>query len=726
MGSRSKGFVMLKKRFVTSLTAIILCLWLTSAHADRALKASRQESYSEQRVALVIGNGDYKNSPLKNPVNDATDVAKKLDSLGFIVKRLINANQMEMRKAIRQFGSDLKKGGVGLFYYAGHGMQVRGNNYLIPVGADITAEDEVEDLAVDAGMVLRKMQSAENRLNIVVLDACRNNPFARSFRSAERGLAQMDAPSGSMISYATAPGMTAADGHGRNGIFTKHFLKTLDQNGMMELSQFMKQVGKGVLTETGKGQIPWVSSSITGDFYFVQNPSDKQKTDNSTALIPSRKSTVDEEEELWLAIKSSNNVADFKDYNEIYPQGRFKKIADIKIRQLTAEVKSPAVERRDHVTELKTTVSDSQMLWDAFNGNENSWTLWPGGQNYTTEIKDGSFFMETKNKFNSAEFIGKSIVWPENFEIQVTATWKKGVDDRAYGITLGSDAQNRYNFGVSGNGWSFVSGYKDNAVIDPAPMPWKSGTALIGDGYSQNTLTIKVKGSTYDFYVNNLFVGTVEIPIPHDRLRLGFFVENMQLISFDDLKVTSKSGSGSLLYSDGFHSNQNSWTLWPNGDSYITAIERGVYMMETKNTLNSSEFPAKFVRLPANFDIEVTTTWKKGVDNYAYGLTMGTDAQNRYNFGLSGNGWSYVSGYANNQVIDPSPMPWKSGTSLISNGTVQNVIHIQVRGTRFDYYVNSMLVGSVTITLPRDRLRFGFFVENMQQVHFDNLKVTAN
>ena len=712
-----------------TLGAVMICamiFWATGAFADRALKMTKEEAFSEQRIALVIGNSSYKDSPLKNPVNDATDMANKLESLGFKVKRLLNANQLDMKRAIRQFGIDLKKGGVGLFYYAGHGMQVKGNNYLIPVGVDIMAEDEVEDQAVDASLVLRKMQSAENRLNIVLLDACRNNPFARSFRSVERGLAQMDAPSGTMIAYATAPGMTAADGDGRNGVFTKNLLNALEKSGSLELSQLMKQVGKGVQDETKKGQVPWVSSSVTGDFYFINIHVDKAKGDNTVVVAPPKKS-IDEEEEFWLAIKNSNKVQDFRDYIELYPQGRFRKIADIKIRQLSEEKKKPEPEKHDPAPVKGLVFSGRSLLHDSFFGNENSWNLWPYGEYYIADIQGGVYQMETKNELNSSEFMGRSLSLPENFEVQATTTWKRGVDDRAYGIAVGIDGPNRYNFGVSGNGWSFVSGYNNNQVIDPAPMPWKSGTALIGDGTRQNILKIRARGPLFDFFVNGLLVGTVTIPIAHDRLKIGFFVENKQLIHFDDLRITAEGGGrdGRVIFSDSFYGNDNSWAMWPNGDNYINAIEGGVYMMETKNTLNSAEFPGRFTTLPQNFDIEVGAIWKKGVDNYAYGLTMGTDHQNRLNFGLSGNGWSYVSGYSNNQVIEPFPMPWTANTCLIGNGTTRNVILVKVRGTQCEYYVNNVYVGKVTITLPRDRMRFGFFVENMQQVHFDDLKVTA-
>lgn len=303
------------------------------------LSFNASASSQEKRYALVIGNGGYSGAPLKNPPNDAKDMSNALSKLNFSVTTLIDASQIEMRRAIRKFGRDLKTGGVGLFYYAGHGMQVNGVNYLIPVDADIEEEDEVQDYGVDAGMVLRKMQTAENRLNMVFLDACRNNPFKRSFRNANRGLAQLDAPSGSMISYATGPGKTAADGKGRNGTFTKHLLRELNQNEPVELAQLMKKVGKGVQDETSKQQVPWIASSITGDFYFLgqQQFAGIEHTRPIPRQETAPRSQLDAEEEFWKAIANSKLKQDYQDYLKTYPDGRFKPIAKVRLRQLQTD-----------------------------------------------------------------------------------------------------------------------------------------------------------------------------------------------------------------------------------------------------------------------------------------------------------------------------------------------------------------------------------------------------
>ena len=173
---------------------------------DRGVKLASKSADSRARVALVIGNSKYAESPLKNPVNDARAMARTLRKLGFEVEEKTDLGYIAMNKAVEGFGKKLKPGGVGLFYYAGHGIQVGGANYLVPVDADIEDENEVRFKAVDAGLVLAKMEQSRGDVNLVVLDACRNNPLARSFRSAGRGLANMDAPSGSIIAYATSPG----------------------------------------------------------------------------------------------------------------------------------------------------------------------------------------------------------------------------------------------------------------------------------------------------------------------------------------------------------------------------------------------------------------------------------------------------------------------------------------------------------------------------------------
>ncbi len=224
----------------------------------------------EKRLALVVGNADYPGSnKLGNPVNDANDMAASLKNLGFEVILYTNLNNRAMREAINTFGDKLRDYQVGLFYYAGHGVQSKGRNYLVPLDAKPESENEVEYDCLLADRILTKMEDARTRTNIVVLDACRNAPFERSWSrgGGDNGLATMDAPIGSVIAYATAPGKTAADGNGRNGLYTAALLKAL-QVPNQTIIQLFQQVRGDVLKQSNNKQLPWESTSLTSDFYF--------------------------------------------------------------------------------------------------------------------------------------------------------------------------------------------------------------------------------------------------------------------------------------------------------------------------------------------------------------------------------------------------------------------------------------------------------------------------
>lgn len=221
---------------------------------------------TEQKIALVIGNSAYPTAALRNPVNDAKAMATKLGALGFEVILRLDASQRDMTRAVSQFGQKLRGGSVGLFYFAGHGMQVRGKNFLIPIDAEIENEASTRSEAVDVDQVLEQLGSA--RLSMVILDACRNNPFERRFRSSgSGGLAQIDAPTGTLLAYATAPGKVAYDGTGANGLYTTELLKALDTPGL-KVEDVFKQVRINVLKASDNQQIPWESSSLTGEFFF--------------------------------------------------------------------------------------------------------------------------------------------------------------------------------------------------------------------------------------------------------------------------------------------------------------------------------------------------------------------------------------------------------------------------------------------------------------------------
>lgn len=229
----------------------------------------------EKRYALVIGNSNYPKAigTLKNPVNDATDLARELQASNFEVQLLTNATYGQMRQAMLRFKEKVDAGErdktVSLFYYAGHGLQRDNENWLVPVDAMIEFEDDIQRYCFPVQrMVLANMERSNSRMNIVILDACRNNPFPALNRSlGEQGLTEMRKARGSFIAYATAPGSVASDGTGRNGLYTQELLKAMRKPGLT-IEQVFKEVRQSVLRLSGNKQNTWDSSNIIGEFYF--------------------------------------------------------------------------------------------------------------------------------------------------------------------------------------------------------------------------------------------------------------------------------------------------------------------------------------------------------------------------------------------------------------------------------------------------------------------------
>ena len=258
-------FVRLLRRAAgLSLVAVLLVLKMHFAAAQ------------DRRVALVVGNGAYRNVPqLTNPANDARLMARTLQALGFKLigdAAMVDLDKTSFDAAVRTFGLELQGADVGLFYYSGHGLQVQGENWLVPMDANPTRVQDLDFQMVDASLVLKQMEGAGTKLNLMILDACRNNPFGgRGLRGTESGLAQMRAPEGTLISYATQPGNTALDGTGVNSPYTEALAETMRQPGLDVLRMF-NRVGVAVKKATGGAQQPWVSSSPLDTDYVLAGP----------------------------------------------------------------------------------------------------------------------------------------------------------------------------------------------------------------------------------------------------------------------------------------------------------------------------------------------------------------------------------------------------------------------------------------------------------------------
>ncbi len=281
------------------------------------------------RIALVIGNAGYRGSPLLNPVNDASAIAKNLSELGFKCHLLLDAKLEDMSAAVQRYGEQLgRQKAVGLFYYAGHGAQLAWRNYLVPVDANIHELEDLPRQTLELNTLLQALTKAANPMNVIILDACRDNPFGAGVPVEQKGLSQFDAPNGSLLSYATAPGNTASDGSGTNGLFTENLLREMRVSGA-RLEDVFKRVRLKVRLQSKGQQIPWESTSLEDDFYFVRTPEELAKISEDQ-----KAAQFAQELGVWSASKDATTPAPFSDYLAQYPNGKFSQLAQVQLDRL--------------------------------------------------------------------------------------------------------------------------------------------------------------------------------------------------------------------------------------------------------------------------------------------------------------------------------------------------------------------------------------------------------
>jgi len=360
---------------------------------------------AEPRVALVIGNSAYGGDigNLANPVNDAQLMAKTLRGIGFDVVEVENADQNAMKRAIVDFGNKLGDAGseaTGLFYYAGHGLQVQGENFLIPVKAQIDRESDVDIEAVSADLVLKQMDFAGSAVNIVILDACRNNPMTRGWRSVAGGLAEPTRkPHGSFIAYSTAPGEVAADGKGTNSPYAKALAESIATPGE-GIEEVFRDVRGKVLSATNGKQTPWDSSSLTAPFYFTTPPVATAAIGTSTALSGNPQAA---ELLFWETVKDSKSPDDFQAYLDKYPQGEYVALANNRLKSLGAVASAAPVQSDATVRNLAQDKDEetAKAYEDAFWGSVKDSNVAEDVQAYLNKYPHGRYVAQAQQKLKS-------------------------------------------------------------------------------------------------------------------------------------------------------------------------------------------------------------------------------------------------------------------------------------------------------------------------------------
>jgi hypothetical protein len=336
-----------------AITTIVLVLTAIFGFANNA--------NAERRIALVVGNGSYSNiSTLRNTTNDAELMAATLETVGFEVIVTLDADRRELGRAIRDFGTLLRGTGsdtIGLFYYAGHGVQYNGQNYIIPLNAEIEFAADLNIEAFRVEDVLQQMALSGNAFNMAILDACRNNPFPAATRATERGLARVTTYNSALVAFAAAPGQVAQDGDGANSPYTSALAEAILTPGLT-VEEVFKQTRVAVLTETGGVQTPWEESSLTGRFSFIEETAND---DQQNAVVePSQEvpeaTRLEIELAFWNSVKESGNPMLLQAYLDDYPNGVFAVIASLMIAQLSEpdEAHSEIVEPRGPTDEMET------------------------------------------------------------------------------------------------------------------------------------------------------------------------------------------------------------------------------------------------------------------------------------------------------------------------------------------------------------------------------------
>ncbi|WP_048708245.1 caspase family protein [Microvirga massiliensis] len=333
------------------------------------LLAGASTANAANRVALVIGNSSYTSVPtLPNPRNDAEDIAVALRNLGFDVVEGRDLDRRGMADAVRRFSRNLPGSDIALFFYAGHGVQIGGNNYLLPTDVKVETTSDVKLDTIDVGTIMEEM-GAEKRVNLIFLDACRDNPFANSLLSggrsiSSRGLAQQDSSVGSLIAFATQPNNIALDGSGRNSPFTQALLKHLKTPGL-EIRAMLSRVRNDVIAATGGKQVPWENSSLTGEIVLVPTPSSPPSSLAAEVKSENYKNESDTDLSFWQSAERIGTKAAFEAYKrEFGSEGRFAALADERIAALSTSNLSNVSSRPTDLPKAQNTADEKSRAKD--------------------------------------------------------------------------------------------------------------------------------------------------------------------------------------------------------------------------------------------------------------------------------------------------------------------------------------------------------------------------
>jgi hypothetical protein len=392
-----------RRAFIKTLAAIPPALSLPAAFA----------SADPTRLALVIGNSTYQDSPLVNPANDARAMSRLFAHAGFTVASHLDARRDEMIAAIQRFGALAKQPETKLvvFYYAGHGAQLDWRNYLMPVDAVVQKQEDMKSRCVDLNLLLGQLSAMKDKTFVIILDACRNNPFGSDYKPEQKGLSQFDAPVGTLLAYATAPGNVAADGSGANGLYTENLVRELGRRGT-RIEDALKRVRLNVRLTSGGEQIPWETTSLEGDVFIF--PESAKKLSESEQIKLAEADITE-----WSRIKSSAKVDDWKNYLLNFPNGRFAEIAQTRLNNLLMDQKPvtsvPADASAGPMIELGNGKPVPQLVQPS--KNPNSAGRYPLGRKFSVGDEYGLVLYDAISKVETPKLLTVTAIDPAKGEV---------------------------------------------------------------------------------------------------------------------------------------------------------------------------------------------------------------------------------------------------------------------------------------------------------------------
>ena len=406
------------------------------------------QSFAAQKVALVIGNSEYNtvSDRLKNPANDAKAVASRLKNLGYDTELLLNANLSKMLASLNGLNGKVDAGGTVIVYYAGHGIQLSGHNYLVPVDAGMTNRDMVTRETIQLQEVIDKLESSGAANRLVILDACRNDPFPKAFRSGTRGLTreQLTTGNGMMVMYAASPSEVAADGQGQHGTFTQALLQGFNQSGV-KLPEMMDDIREQVRRDTKGTQNPYYEG--TGLSRFVLVP--------AAPVVNTVTPVADSDKQFWDEIKSSTDASEYQAYLTQYPNGKFAALAQSRKDKYTVKPAQPSTSKLDTLRLEREQAPNSTSIYDSL-------TLKPNRENDNNMVSNGRYLKWT---------------WP------ITGILSQSTET----------SPNKNGVDISGERGSPVKAAADGVIV-------YAGTGIVGYG---NLIVIRHDDNFLSAYANN-------------------------------------------------------------------------------------------------------------------------------------------------------------------------------------------------------------------------------